>query len=113
MYLQEIIDELTQLLAPKGKTPLRLADVIFARDDDVTYGTECQIHRSKLVEASRFDSFLPLFAGGPSWIHANLILSSVKPYLITIRTGSLVGNPSPSINVSVEKREVKILETGH
>jgi hypothetical protein len=109
MYLQQIFSRLNWLLKENGYPPLITENIVFALEENVVYEERCKVQRSKLIAVSQFDSFTSLFAGGPSWIHANLVLSNTEPNLITIRVGSSIGNPHPSINASIEKREVEIL----
>jgi hypothetical protein len=112
MYLEAVLDRLTSLLEETGRSGIDLADVLFALDEDVAFeDLRYKVDRTKLVAVDHFDVFNSLFTQGSSWVHANLVLSSHKPYLITLRAGSPVGAPRPSINVSIEEREVDIIDS--
>ena len=95
-----------------GRSVPDLNDVLFAFDEDVAFeNLRYKVHRTKLVAVEHFDVFNSLFSRGSDWVHANLVLPSHKPYLITLRAGSPVGAPQPNINVSFEEREVDIIDS--
>lgn len=102
-YLTQILDALNQWLSARD-VRFTEENVLFIRDDAVEYGAEKRrVHQEQLVTAERFsDAFALLLAGGPSWIHANVVPFEDDRFLITVAAGRKIGSPRPSINVSYE-----------
>ena len=80
------------------------SNVLFAHDADVEYkAAQCQVNLEDLVTAAQFNqAFAPMLAGGPSWIHVNVIPFKAGGLLVTLAAGKKIGNPRPSINASCE-----------
>jgi hypothetical protein len=82
-----------------------LARANFAPDDEVQYETtgDAVVSEHCVVGYNEVDKvFSADLAGGPSWIHANLLRARGGEPFITLRIGPPVGNPHPTINVSRE-----------
>jgi hypothetical protein len=110
MEPQRILDALRELLSAHGQTHVDLGSVPFVLDENVAYGDTCFVSRSQLVDVDQFDLLAPHLAGGPGWVHANLLLSDAHQHVITIKTGDRVGNPEPTLNVSFEPASVVIMD---
>ncbi len=87
-----------------------LSDARFAQEEDIIFTPPSfwSIPKSKVVGIDRLNRLASLFDGGPSWIHGNLILSGKYPPLISLATGAPVGNPNPSVNVSVQEIDLVV-----
>lgn len=102
-YAERIIAVVNHLLANARSQQIDGKTVRFCMDSDVDYGAVWIIQRSRLIPKSKLSEvFDQLLAGGPSWIHGNLVATNESLPLLTIRVGENVGNPNPSINASVE-----------
>lgn len=96
-------------------------NVLFVRDDAVNYSAESVcVQQQHLVTAEQFQqAFGPMLAGGPSWIHANVIPLGGQRFIVTLIAGQKIGSPKPSINVSYEPEKTaeilsaKTLVTAH
>ncbi len=110
MNYQEIIKtSLNDLLYQNGQFSLEGKTIHFASDDSVSY-EDWTIRKSDIVEKNSINNFLQTSAEARSWIHANLIQIDNRDFLITIRSGSKVGDPNPSVNVSFDQNHlVKII----
>ena len=103
MNYQEIIKaHLDKLLGRIGQSSLQDKSIYFAFEDDFSQVNRT-INQSNIIEQDLVDSFLKTVAEGRSWIHANLRHVDAENFLITIRVGEKVGNPSPSVNVSFDR----------
>ncbi len=89
---------------PKAQEHVSQGNILLAADADVTYeGTARRISRQSLVRPEQFQEKIgPTLAGGPSWIHANVIPMPDSRFLVTIAAGARIGNAHPSINISHE-----------
>lgn len=107
MTVEDLLASLNDFLLRQGQPALGRQEVLFAWDEDVVYDglASCRVPRSRLHSAQEFDPLLrDRTQGGPSWIHSNLLPPTPHPTrIITVRVGALVGNPSPSVNVSAER----------
>ncbi len=119
-YLTQILLRLnqSQWLLDK-KLCLTQENVLFARDDAVEYPVNGYEHkyrvcREDLVTAERFpEAFEAMLAGGPDWIHSNLIPMSDSRFLVTVIAGQKINNPRPSMNTSYEPNKLaEIISTG-
>ncbi len=112
-YLAQIFHALNQWQLARD-VRFTEGNVLFVRDDAVEYGAEeRRVHQEQVVSAERFTAtFAPLLAGGPSWIHANVVPFGENRFLITVAAGRQIGNPRPSINVSYEpEKQAEIILT--
>ena len=109
-YLAQILSRLNEWLSVQNLY-LTTDNVLFVRDDAVNYEhNPCRVDQTDLVSAAQFDEvFASMLAGGPSWIHANVIPTGNGLFLITMIAGQKIGNPKPSINVSYETKLAEIL----
>jgi hypothetical protein len=98
-YRTIIQSHLNNLLHHNGQPLLKGDCIRFASDDAVSY-KDWTIRESNILEDNSVDNFLQTTAEERDWIHANLIPTDDKNFLITIRVGRKVGNPNPSVNVS-------------
>lgn len=106
-YAQETIAGLNWLLQKGEHPPLENSRIMFVLDTDVSYEDEWTVPASKLIKTEQLDKQIePIISSGPDWIHANLIPTTDRRQLITLRFGASVGNPAPSINVSCEVHQV-------
>lgn len=65
---------------------------------------------SDLISLERSSDFLrEILQGGPSWVHVN-ISKSDEYSILSICRGKQVGNPEPTINVSLNTEKVSIDE---
>jgi len=111
-YAQEIVEALNWLLKEQGRPSLEINSILFVMDTDVSYEGEWTVPASKLIRQEQLDELIkPIITGGPSWIHAYLLPTTDHQSLITLRFGASIGNPTPSINVSIEINWfVKVIE---
>jgi hypothetical protein len=110
LLLKKNID---RALVGDGQESIAWEKVLYAFDKDVDYSKPIyEIEKSNLIHRDKIESvLLELFKDGPSWIHANVLFSPPDYTVLTLVSGKLVGNPSPSINVSYEKNQkIKIVE---
>lgn len=112
--LARLLDQLDQLLAVEGESPLDRPQLRFVQDEQVEYGEMLVVVRSGLKTQVEIEEYLQaIWEKGPDWVHANLIRGPGHPDLVTIRHGRLVGNPRPAVNASIETgRPVRIVDTG-
>jgi hypothetical protein len=110
MSYQAIIESnLNDLLSRNGQASLKGKAIHYASDDSVSC-EDWTIRKSNILNQDSINNFLETKAEGRDWIHANLIQTDKNDYLITVRVGSKVGNPNPSVNVSFEPNHlVKII----
>ncbi len=108
-YLTQILLRLNQSQWPLDKKLcLTQENVLFVPDDAVEYPVNEYEHkyhvcREDLVTAERFpEAFEAMLAGGPDWIHSNLIPMSDSRFLVTVIAGQKINNPRPSMNTSYE-----------
>lgn len=108
-YEQIILDSINELLKREGITQLTLEQTEFCLDDDVNYDTYTINHYNIFNKENFIEILTALFDGGPDWIHGNLMSYESKGYIITLKAGKKVGNPNPTINVSLElNRKLKM-----
>ena len=100
-YLEDIIQRLNDCL-PEAHVGQN--NMVLAADEDVSYeGTARRVRRQSLIRPDQFqEKIAPALAGGPSWIHANVIPMPDSRFLVTIAAGARIGNSHPSINISHE-----------
>jgi len=107
-YRPVINQRLRAVLADSERAALDLDMALFALDAAIQWSVSPpSVARSALLDGLLFDAAASfLFAGGASWIHANLSIRSLEPPLIGIVVGPIIGNPRPAINIS----EITILD---
>jgi len=108
-YLRQVIAAM-QTFLEHSDLHVDLAGAQFVREEDIIFTppSSWSVPKSRLVEVDRCNQLAALFEGGPSWIHGNLILSGMCPPLISLATGTPVGNPNPSINVSFQEIDLVV-----
>jgi len=104
--LQPWLAFLNTLALSQGIGRLDRAAILFALDSDISFGSTA----SATVAAERLKGIAEFartleghVSGGPSWVHLNLLESSDGRCIVTLAFGAKVGNPHPSVNVSVDK----------
>jgi hypothetical protein len=108
-YQRIIQSKLEEMLPRDGQLSLESKHILFAPDDALSY-EEWTILKSDILQLNSVNNFLQDIAERRDWILANLIPTSDKNFLITIRVGAKVGNPNPSINTSCQlNKMVKII----
>lgn len=104
--LTTIISTLNDFLASRNNTIVDLDSAVFAYNGDVVI--EGRFILKKCYSAKAIRSTLgEKTCGGPSWIHANLVIGPLGEQVIILDFGANVGNPDPTINVSFEYGEIE------
>lgn len=102
-YETKILERINSLLSEIKYPHIMNQHLFFVMDENVNYDMEWTVLEGDLFPLERLNEIIkPVINKGPSWIHANFVSTAKDFNLITLKFGALVGNPNPSINVSLE-----------
>jgi hypothetical protein len=105
--LEAVIQRLNELAARRGREPVRLEAVQYVLDSSVDYGANPpQVAAAALMGPDECRQLLSSRTAGASWVHASLTRTDDGRPLVTIAIGPIVGNPEPSLNVSIEREQI-------
>ena len=105
-----IHERLSDLLHQLGRPIPNLDGAQYVVERDVDTGPPLTVSRGRLISPTTFEDTLHRFGEGASWIHANLYLTTAGDPVIGLSHGALVGNPQPTLNVSVDSQELQIVD---
>lgn len=111
-YEEIILESINKLLNYENLPSMTNQNLYYAMEEDVNREDYTISFKNTFFREKLNSIIKPVITKGPSWIHANLLVTTENLNLITLRFGALVGNPNPSINVSYEKNKtVKIINS--
>lgn len=105
-----ILDRLNELLVGRGWATIDPSEVRWVFDESVSWGEDASVAADALLKGPEAEAEIRRRGEGSSWIHANLTRSSDGRPLVTLDVGARVGNPAPTINVSVERDRTITIE---
>lgn len=109
--LDAIVDRLNAVRRSRNEDPIELSSTSFVFDSDVEYGAQIRVAADALQAADDMERTLSESARGASWVHGNLIFTETGEPIVTIAWGADVGNPDPTVNVSIERRTLRVNRT--